>query len=566
MRRMTGVTLALVCAASFLLPAAGTVASGAGAPRPAANRQDAITGPPPNEALTGHVSSAEEGKMEGVLVSAKRDGSTITVTVDSDTQGRYHFPRKWIEPGKYTLRIRAVGYELDGPASAEVTWDKTATADLKLRKAKDLAAQLTNTEWLMSMPGTDEQKYMMSNCGNCHTYERIMRSQFDADGFIDIQKLMATFAQGATPTHPTKKGLEQTGPTGMVGSPKLADFLGTVNLSGGKDEWSYALKTLPRPSGRATHVIVTEYDLARRDARPHDVVVDSDGLVWYRDFAKDIIGSLDPKTGKVVDYPLPGVKDGYAQGEPDMEMDKYGNLWTALQSGTIVKFNCKTHEFASWSAGEKANFQMIAPAYGADGKVKVWVSGTQLPGMHRFDLATGKLEALDTTPFYGVVSDSKGNGYGLLLGSQDILKYDAVTGEISRYATPTKNSGPRRGRTDAQDRLWFAEFRGGKIGMFDTRSNTFKEWPVPTPWTGAYDAVLDKNGDAWTGGMFSDRVVRVNTTTGQATEYLLPRSTNIRRVFVDNSTTPVTFWTGSNHGASIVKIEPLEYSAHVGTR
>ena len=34
-------------------------------------------------------------------------------------------------------------------------------------------------------------------------------------------------------------------------------------------------------------------------------------------------------------------------------------------------------------------------------------------------------------------------------------------------------------------------------------------------------------------------------------EYLLPRSTNIRRVFVDNTTTPVTFWVGSNHGGSM---------------
>jgi hypothetical protein len=31
---------------------------------------------------------------------------------------------------------------------------------------------------------------------------------------------------------------------------------------------------------------------------------------------------------------------------------------------------------------------------------------------------------------------------------------------------------------------------------------------------------------------------------------------NIRRVFVDN-TTPV-FWVGSNHGASIIKVEPLD--------
>ena len=35
-------------------------------------------------ALSGQVASAEEGKMEGVLVSAKRDGTTITTTVITD--------------------------------------------------------------------------------------------------------------------------------------------------------------------------------------------------------------------------------------------------------------------------------------------------------------------------------------------------------------------------------------------------------------------------------------------------------------------------------------------------
>jgi hypothetical protein len=58
--------------------------------------------------------------------------------------------------------------------------------------------------------------------------------------------------------------------------------------------------------------------------------------------------------------------------------------------------------------------------------------------------------------------------------------------------------------------------------------------------------------------MLSDQVTRLNTKTGEAINYLLPRTTNIRRVYVDNATTPVTFWVGSNHGASIVKLEPLE--------
>src|SRR5437870_13769987 len=63
--------------------------------------------------LTGKVTSAEEGAMEGVLVSAKKAGSTITVTVVSDREGRYRFPEKKLTPGKYALTVRAVGYELD---------------------------------------------------------------------------------------------------------------------------------------------------------------------------------------------------------------------------------------------------------------------------------------------------------------------------------------------------------------------------------------------------------------------------------------------------------------------
>jgi hypothetical protein len=38
----------------------------------------------------------------------------------------------------------------------------------------------------------------------------------------------------------------------------------------------------------------------------------------------------------------------------------------------------------------------------------------------------------------------------------------------------------------------------------------------------------------------------------------MPRDTNIRGVTVDNTTNPVTFWVGNDHGASIIKLEPLD--------
>jgi virginiamycin B lyase len=109
-------------------------------------------------ALTGRVLSEAEGAMEGVVVSARKVGSTVTVSVVTDQQGRFRFPAAKLEPGPYTLRTRAVGYDLDGSPQVDVAAESTATMDLKLRQTKDLAVQLTNAEWLQSLPGTEEQK------------------------------------------------------------------------------------------------------------------------------------------------------------------------------------------------------------------------------------------------------------------------------------------------------------------------------------------------------------------------------------------------------------------------
>ena len=73
-----------------------------------------------------------------------------------------------------------------------------------------------------------------------------------------------------------------------------------------------------------------------------------------------------------------------------------------------------------------------------------------------------------------------------------------------------------------------------------------------------YDVVFTRQDEVWTGSMLNDQVARLDTKTGRFVEYLLPRTTNIRRVFVVDSGPRPVFWAGSNHGASIVKVEPLD--------
>jgi len=528
--------------------------------------------PETSVALTGQVTSAEEGPMEGVLISAKKAGSTITVTVVSDERGRYRFPRARLEPGQYTFRIRAVGYDLDGPGAVEITPHQTATADVKLRRTTDLASQLTNAEWLASFPGTNEQKASVRNCTHCHTLALVTRSTHDAAGFVPVLARMSDYPPLSFPLMPQKLlarrigGGEDPLEGRQDARRRQADYLSSLNLSSAP-RWGYELKTLPRPRGSATAVVYTEYDLPKRTRQPHDVILDADGMAWYASFGEQILGKLDPRTGKVQEYDVPVLKPRSPTGILGLRSDKAGDLWLGLQfQGGVAKFDRHTERFETWSLppelnGDHVQVNQVGPGR-RDVDGKVWLQDAGTYTVLRLDVASGKFETFE--PFriprpniYDVIPDSQNNGYFTVFGRGDLGRIDAKTGRITIHPTPTPRSGPRRGMMDSQDRLWFGENHGDRIGMFDTRTERFQEWVVPTPESWPYDVTADANGDVWAGGEFTDRVLRLDPRSGQFTEYLLPKPTNIRRVFVDNSTKPVTFWVGSNHGASIIKLEPL---------
>ena len=58
--------------------------------------------------------------MEGVVVTARKPGSIVEVSVTTDEQGRYAFPENRLTPGEYALSIRAVGYDIGAPTKATV--------------------------------------------------------------------------------------------------------------------------------------------------------------------------------------------------------------------------------------------------------------------------------------------------------------------------------------------------------------------------------------------------------------------------------------------------------------
>ena len=521
-------------------------------------------------ALTGLVSSEAEGKMEGVVVTASQAKSIVRVSVTTDAEGRYSFPASHLKPGEYTLAIRAVGYDMVSPSKATVSSIETATADIKLKKTKNLAGQLNNAEWMMSFPGTEDQKAELLNCVGCHTLERVARSTHDADEWTHVITRMRGYGAVSQPIKPQRM-LDAN----RAGRPeqfrKLAEYLASINLSA-VDHWAYELKTLARPKGRDTRAIVTEYDMGRPTIEPHDVLVDKEGKVWYTNFGEMFIGKFDPKTLKQVEYPIRKFKDKAPEGLLSIEFDKNGQLWfDTMYQAAMGCLDPKTGKIDYYPVAKEWNDDTVQLNFSGlrhdvDGKVWTKTVGTQ--HIFRVDLKTRQWERFHPADFlpedkrkgasiYQVISDSQNNLWMAEFTRGHIGKIDAKTTKVTWWPFPTENARGRRMNIDDQDRITVTEYRGNKVAVFDTRAEKFTEYELP-PRTYPYRANFDKNGEIWASTMHTDRAVRLDPKTGQAVQYLLPSDTNMRSIFVDNSTTPTTFWVGSNHDHRIVKVEPLD--------
>jgi streptogramin lyase len=251
---------------------------------------------------------------------------------------------------------------------------------------------------------------------------------------------------------------------------------------------------------------------------------DHTGKIWFDTMYQGALGNLDPKTGEIAYYPLP----------PEYNDDRVQLNFTGLR-------------------------------YDVDGKV--WTKSVGTQHIFRLDLATKTWERFHPTDelttvknagIYQVISDSKNNLWMAEFTQGHVGKIDAKTLAVKWIPLPTPFGRARRMQIDEQDRIVVTEYRGNQVALFDTKTEKFTEYPLPIPYSGPYRAQFDKNGDIWTGGMQTDRAIRLDPKTGATVEYLMPTDTNMRSVFVDDSTTPVTFWTGSNHAHALVKVEPLD--------
>ena len=321
----------------------------------------------------GVVKSSKGELLEGMMVQLIAQKNAVRTTVYTNADGRYEFPA--LDAGTYTLRIALPRefqpfvkeqVEIKGPAAlADITLEYVTNSDL-LPPRPEIAAQMTGSEWLLSLSGTGEEKKLLtSNCNWCHSYQQIFRNHYDEAGWGKIVYRM-THGAGSPLININERGRWDGNEEA-----RLVKWLASVR---GPDSKDPSFVTLPRPQGRQTRVVITEYELPRLETATHDVSGDSKGNVWYSTHRSSYVGRLDPRTGAVKEFHVPPVGEGVLPGTHWIYVDKNDIVWGSENwAHNIWRLDPKTEQFTRipWKVREPANTPM-GGNYAVDPEGFIW--------------------------------------------------------------------------------------------------------------------------------------------------------------------------------------------------
>src|SRR5258708_36394492 len=234
-KSLGSVSLIAILGFAFSLNLAATVAQ-------AATAEKFLGGP------KGLVKNDQGVPLEGMGVQLISDRSAIRMTVYSNQDGRYEFPK--LEPGTYTFRI-ALPREYQPFVKEKVAINgATAMDDIQLTRVtklellpptREIQAQMTGSEWLASLSGSGQDKNPLTqDCHFCHSYQQIFRNHYDPHGWSQIVARM---------THGAGSPLILMRPVGRFNDAleqQLVKWLATVRAPEVPDP---SCVTLPPPQG-----------------------------------------------------------------------------------------------------------------------------------------------------------------------------------------------------------------------------------------------------------------------------------------------------------------------------
>src|SRR4051812_3033138 len=213
---------------------------------------------------------------------------------------------------------------------------------------------------------------------------------------------------------------------------------------------SYLVKTYPvkgRPDAAIVpgplKVSMKAWDAATPGSRPHDPLAARDGSLWYSGQMANVLGRVDPKSGKVTEYKL---KTAHS-GPHGLVEDRAGNIWYTGNTGALIgKLNPKTREVTEYPMPDPQAKDPHTLIFDKAGILWFTVQNANMIG--RLDPKSGEIKLLTPpTPKsrpYGMAFGADGKLYVVQFGVNRIAAVDTKSLEIKEYVLPDAASRPRR--------------------------------------------------------------------------------------------------------------------------
>src|SRR5262250_201852 len=188
-------------------------------------------------------------------------------------------------------------------------------------------------------------------------------------------------------------------------------------------------------------VTIKEWIVPTPGSRPHDPLATADGAIWYTGQFANVLGRLDPKTGKIKEFPLTP-----KAGPHGLVADKEGNIWYTANFGSRVgKLNPKTGELTEYLMPDPAARDPHTPVF--DQKGVLWFTVQNGNFIGRLDPSIGAVTLKPAlTPKampHGIVIDRVGRPIFAMAGTNKIGIVDPKTMGIQEIALP-EGARPRR--------------------------------------------------------------------------------------------------------------------------
>src|SRR5258706_956093 len=246
----------------------------------------------------------------------------------------------------------------------------------------------------------------------------------------------------------------------------------------------YLVKNFPeRPKPAAViipgsaKVSIKEWQVPTPGSRPHDPMAAADGSIWYTGQFANVLGRLDPKSGKIKEYRLPD-----KSGPHGLTADKDGNVWyTGNFKSTVGKLNPKTGEVTEYYMNNPAARDPHTPVFDRSGTL--WFTSQVGNMIGRLNPQTGELRLVNSpTPKsrpYGMMINSKNIPFFVDFGVNKIASIEPNSMAIKEYVLPNAESRPRRIAITSDDVIWYSDYARGYLGRFDPATGKMGEWASP---------------------------------------------------------------------------------------